>query len=69
MILTGVQRDLTYTFNVLPKSCIGFVAFLVFFALEDDVSFTRTCFYRTRSSVTIRNYVETFQTNIGHNLA
>ena len=68
-ILKTVQRDLTFTFNVLLESRIGFASFLVFLALENVVSFTRTCFYRKRISVTMRNYVETFHANFGHNLA
>ena len=39
---------------------------LVFLAVE-KVSFTKTYFYRKRGSVTMRNYAETFRTNIGVN--
>ena len=67
-ILRTVQRDLTFTFNVLSESRIDFVSFLVFLAPE-NVSFARTCFYQKRISVNMRNYVETFHANIGHNLA
>ena len=68
-ILKNVQGDLTFIFDVLSERCIGFVSFLVFLALENVVSFTKTHFYRKRSSVTMRNYVETFHANIGHSLA
>ena len=67
-ILENVQRDLTFIFDVLPESRIGFVSFLVFLALENAVSFTKTRFYRKRSSRTMRNYMETFHANIGHSL-
>ena len=68
-ILKTVQRGLTFTFNVLSESRIVFVSFLVFLALENVKSFTRTCFYRKQISVTMCNYVETFHANISHNLA
>ena len=68
-ILKNVQRDLTFIFDVLSESRIGFVSFLVFLALENVVSFSKTCFYRKRSNRTMPNYVETFHTNIGHSLA
>ena len=64
-ILKNTQSDLSFTFDVLSESRIGFVSFLVFLALENIFSFTKACFYRKRSSVTMRNYVETFYTNIG----
>ena len=56
-------------FDVLSESRIGFVPLLAFWALGSVVSFTKTRFYQKRSSVTMRNYVETFHANIGHNLA
>ena len=68
-ILKNVQRNLTFTFNVLSEPRIVFVSFLVFLARENVVSFTKTHFYRKRSSVTMRNNVETFHPNIGRNLA
>ena len=68
-ILKNVQSDLTFIYDVSSELRIGFVSFLVILALENVVSFTKTCFYRKRSSVTMRNYVETFHANIGHNLA
>ena len=68
-ILKSVQSDLTFIYDVLSELRIGFVSFLVILALENVVSFTKTCFYRKRSSVTMHNYVETFHANIGHNLA
>ena len=68
-LLKNVQGDLTFIFDVLSESLIRFVSFLVFLAVENVVSFTKTCFYRKRGSVTMRKYVETFHVNIGHNLA
>ena len=67
-ILKNVQVDLTFTFDVFSKSRIDFVSFLVFLAVE-NVRFTKTYFYRKRGSVNIRNYVETFHTNIGHDFS
>ena len=68
-ILKNVQGDLTFIFDVLSESLIRFVSFLVFLAVENVVSFTKTCFYQKRGSVTMRKHVETFHVNIGHNLA
>ena len=68
-ILKNIQRGLAFIFDVLSESRIRFVSFLVFLALENVVSFTKTRFYQKRSSVTMRNYVDTFRTNIGHSLA
>ena len=65
-ILKNVHHDLTFPFHVLSQLRIRFVLFLVFLALENVVSFTKTPFYRKRSSVTLCNYVEPFQANIGH---
>ena len=62
-ILKSVQSDLTFIYDVLTESRIGFVYFLVILALDNIVSFTKPCFYRKRSSVTMRNYVETFHAN------
>ena len=67
--LKNVQGDFTFIFDVLSELPIRFVSFLVFLAVENVVSFTKTCFYRKRGSVTMRKYVETFHVNIGHNLA
>ena len=66
--LKSFQYDLTFIFDVLSESRIGFVSFLVFLALENVVSFTRTSFSRKRSNVTMRNYLEPFHANIGHNM-
>ena len=44
-ILENTQRDISFTFDVLSESRIGFVSFLVFLALENIVSFTKACFY------------------------
>ena len=41
----NVLRDLTFIFDVLSESCIGFILVLVFLALENVVSFTKTRFY------------------------
>ena len=68
-ILKIVQGDPTFIFYVLSESRIGFVSFWVFLARENVVSFTKTCFYQKRSSVTIRTYLEMFRTNIGHDFA
>ena len=37
---------------------------MVFLAVNNVVSFTKTCFYRKRGTVTKRNYVETFHTKM-----
>ena len=68
-ILKSAQSDFTFIYAVLAELRIGFVSFLVILALENVVSFTKTCFYRKQSGVTTRNYVETIHANIGHNLA
>ena len=68
-ILKNVPGDLAFIFDVLSESPIHFVSFLVFLAVENVVSFTKTCFYPKRGSVTMLKYVETFHVNIGHNLA
>ena len=67
-ILKNVQSELTYIYDAFSELQIGFASFLVILALVNVVSFTKTCFYRKRSSVTMRNYVETFNANIGHDL-
>ena len=67
-ILKNLQHDPNFIFDLLSESRIGFVSFLVFLALENVVSFTKTRFYRKQSSVTMHNFVETFHTNIDHNL-
>ena len=66
MSLVILQDELTFNFDLLS---IGFVSFIVFVALENVVGFTKTRFYQKRSSVTMHNYVETFHTNVDHNLA
>ena len=68
-IFKNVLRDLTFIFDVPSEITISFVSLLVFLALGNVVSFKKRCFYRKRSNVTMRNYVETFHTNIGHNSA
>ena len=66
MSLVILQDELTFNFDLLS---IGFVSFIVFVALENVVSFTKTRFYQKRSNVTMHNYVKTFHTNVDHNLA
>ena len=56
-IWENIQGGLTFIFDLLSESRIRFVSFLVFFALENVVSFIKTRFYRKRSSVTMPNYV------------
>ena len=52
-ILKNVQGDLTFIFDVLSEPPIRFVSFLVFLAVENVVSFTKTFFLlKTRQ----RNY-------------
>ena len=67
-VLKNFSRDLTFIFDVRSESSFGFVSFLVFLTLENVVSFTKTSFYQKRSRVTMRSYVDTFHTNIGHSL-
>ena len=62
------QMTLPLTLDALSVSRISFVSFLVFLAVENVVSFTKTCFYRKRDSVTMHNYLEPFHTNIGYSL-
>ena len=68
-IVKNDQGDLIFIFDVLSESPICFVSFLVFLTVENVVSFTKTCFYRKRGSVTMCKYVETFHVNIANNLA
>ena len=68
-MLESAQSDLTFVSEIFSELRIGFVSFLVILAPENVVSFTKTCFYQKRSRVTMRNYVEEFDANIGHNLA
>ena len=44
-ISISVQSDLTFIYGVFSELRIGFVSFLVILALENVVSFTKTCFY------------------------
>ena len=44
-ILKNVEGGLTFIFDVLSDSPIRFVSLLVFLAVENVVSFTKTCFY------------------------
>ena len=54
-ILKNVPVDLTFIFNKLSESQLGFASDLVFLAVENVVSFTKTCLYRQRGSVSMRN--------------
>ena len=67
-ILKSVQSDLIFIYDAISELRISFVSFLVILALENVVSFTKTCFYQKGNSVIMRNYVEMFHANIGHNL-
>ena len=58
------QRDLTFIFDVLSESLFGFASYLVFQAAEDVLQQS----LRKRSSVTIRNYAETFQATHGYDM-
>ena len=64
-ILKTFQRDLTFIFDVLSESLFGFASYLVFQAAEDVVLQQSL---RKRSSVTIRNYAETFQATHDYNM-
>ena len=68
-ILKSAQTDFTFIYAVVSELRIVFFSFLVILALENVFSFIKTCFYQKRSSITMRNYVETFHANIRHNLA
>ena len=68
-ILKNVRGDITFAYDVFSELRIGFASVLAILALENVVSFIKTCFYRKQSTVIMRNYVETFHANIGHNLA
>ena len=49
-ILKNVRSDLTFIYDILSELRIGFISFLVILALENVVSFTKTCFYRKRTN-------------------
>ena len=68
-ILKYILGDLTFIFDVLSQSLIGFVSFQAFLTVENVVSSTKSCFYQKQIIVTLRKYVEMFHVNIGHNLA
>ena len=44
-IFENVLRDYRFIFHVLSESHAGFLSFLVFLALENVVSFTKTRIY------------------------
>ena len=52
-ILKNVQRDLSFIFDLISKSRIGFVSIFVLLALENILSFTKTRFYWKQTSVTM----------------
>ena len=67
-ILKNVPSGCNFIYDVFSELRISFVSFLVILALDNVACSTKTCFYRKRSSVTMRDYAETFRANIGHNL-
>ena len=44
--LKTFQCDLTFIFDVLSESLLGFVLYMFFWCVENVVSFTRKHFYR-----------------------
>ena len=64
-ISENVQLDIPIIFDA--ESLIGFVSLLVVLTVENVVVFTKNCFYQKRGCVTMRNYMEMFHDNIGHN--
>ena len=66
--MKSVQSGLTFIYDLLSELHIGFLSFWIILALENVVSFIKTCFYQKRSSVTMLNYVERFHANIGINM-
>ena len=67
-VLKTFQRNLTFIFDVLSESLLGFVSYMFFQGVENVISFTKKRFYRKRGSVTMRNYAETFQATHGYNM-
>ena len=51
--LENVQSDLIFTFDILSGSRIGFASFLVLLVVENNLYFTKICFYQKRESVTM----------------
>ena len=49
-ILKNVQRDLSFIFEILLESRIGFVSVLVFLALENVVGFTKLIFIDNKAA-------------------
>ena len=62
------QRDLNFIFDVLSESSLGFISYSVLQAVANVASFTKNRFNRKQGSITMRNYVETFQANHGYNM-
>ena len=63
-----VQRDFIFIFDVLLRSTISFVSFLVPWRVENVVSFTRNGFSGKRGGATMRKYVERSKGICGYNL-
>ena len=63
-----LQRDLIFIFDVLLRSTISFVSFLVPWCVENVVSLTRNGFFGKRGGVTMRKYVEMCKGICGCNL-
>ena len=59
-ILKTFQPNLTFIFDVLSKSLLGFVSYSVFWSVENVVSFTKRRFYRERGKPIMRSYAEMF---------
>ena len=64
-ISENVQLDIPIIFDA--ESLIGFVSLLVVLTVENVVVFTKNRFCQKRGCVTMRNYMEMFHDNIGHN--
>ena len=64
-ISENVQLDIPIIFDA--ESLIDFVSLLVVLTVENVVVFTKNRFYQKRGCVTMRNYMEMFHDNIGHN--
>ena len=49
-ILKNVQSDLTFTYDLFSELRIGFVSFSLILALDNVVSFTKTCFIENEAA-------------------
>ena len=61
------QSDLTFIFDLLSESLIGFVSLLASLVVGNVVSLTENSFSRKRGCVTMSNYAETCTGNVGCN--